>query len=122
MNLHDDDGHFDQEGQRDIASEQTKNDRDSAKEFRSGGKISHPSRDAQRADELLMSMEPAEDFFVSVRDHDRSKHQTHDQECERLHAIERIQKTPPSIGKELRYQKTRSQGSRRIYCEVKLFV
>src|SRR6266478_10012305 len=57
VNFHDDDGHFDQEGQRDETSEEAEYDRDPAKKFRGRGEIGHPPWDSQRPHELLMSME-----------------------------------------------------------------
>src|SRR3989442_11721981 len=72
VNFHDDDGHFDQESQRDEASKQAEHDRDPAKKFRPRGEIGHPGRDSQRPHELLVSMESAKNFLIAVRNHDGS--------------------------------------------------
>src|SRR6266446_1845958 len=91
VNFHDDDCHFDQEGERDETSEQAEYDRDPAKKFRGRGEIGHPPRDSQRPHELLVSMESAKDFLIAVRNHDGSKNKTQNQERKRLQTVERIQ-------------------------------
>src|SRR5580658_2457653 len=90
MYLPDGHTHLDQECQREKTRKQAENDGDAAEEFRASGKIGHPARKSKRADHVGMVMKTAENFGVSMSDHDRSKNEAQHQQGEGLQFIERI--------------------------------
>ncbi len=88
VHLGDGDGHIDADGKSSHASEQAQQDEQAANEFGEGGEVGGPGRESEAGDQLSMVVESAEDFVVSVADHDGAEGEAHDEERERLQAVE----------------------------------
>ncbi len=55
-------------------------DERSAKEFSEGRKVGGPGRESEAGDELSMVLQSAENFVVSVTDHDGAESEAHNEE------------------------------------------
>ncbi len=88
MNLGDGDAEIDADSKSGGASEQADQDKDAAEELGEGGEISRPAGKAEAFDELNVMVKAAENFVISVADHDGADGETHDEKCQRLQTIE----------------------------------
>ena len=77
------------------ASEQAQQHEEATQELGKGREIGSPGGQSKAGDQLRMVVKTTEDFGVSVADHDGAQSQAHDEECERLQAIEIAQVVPP---------------------------
>ncbi len=96
VHLGDGDGHIDADGQSCNASEQAQHNKKAAEELGEGGKVGGPARESEAGDELGVVVKSAENLVVSVDDHDSAKGEAHNEERERLQAIEVAQLVPPT--------------------------
>jgi hypothetical protein len=87
VNLGDGYGEIDADGEGRHACEQAHHDEDAAEEFGERRDIAGPGRQTQAGDELSMVLESAENFLVSVAEHDCAESEAHDEEAERLQAV-----------------------------------
>ncbi len=95
VNLGNGDGEIDADGKSGRACEQAEQNQDAAEEFSERRKIASPGRETEAGDELGMVVESAENFVVAVAKHDCAEGEAHDEECERLQAVEVAQVGPP---------------------------
>jgi hypothetical protein len=84
----DGDGQIDANGKRSEAGEQADQHEYAAKKFREGGKICGPAGEPEAGDELNVVVKSAENFMVSVADHDGAQGKAHDKESQGLQTIE----------------------------------
>jgi hypothetical protein len=70
VHLGDGDGEIDADGKSSYASEQAQQDEQASKELGEGRKIRGPGRESEAGDDLRMMLQSAENFVVSVADHD----------------------------------------------------
>src|SRR5580700_5624651 len=89
------DGEVDADSEGRDACEQAEQDKDGAKEFGEGRDVGGPGRETEAGDKLSVVVESAENFVVSVDEHDGAQGEAHDEECEKLQAIEVAHVVPP---------------------------
>ena len=87
---------IDADGKSGAAGEQPEEHEEAAKELGKGGEIGHPGRESKAGDELNVVVKSTEDFLISVGDHHGAEGQAHDEQSERLQAIEVAQMVPPA--------------------------
>src|SRR5438105_15522189 len=90
MHFPDGDRHFDDERGCEEARKQSKHNGDSAEKFGRRGKICQPLWKAERAHEIHVMMKPAPYLVITMRDHDRSQNEPHDEQREGLQPVEKI--------------------------------
>ena len=111
MNLDDGDGQINADGKGSHASEEPQQDKEAAKEFGEGGKVSAPGGKSEAGHELNVVVKAAENFVVSVVEDDGAKDEAHDEEREGLKAIEVAQVVPPGEKEKIDYSSARTEGS-----------
>src|SRR5437588_3195548 len=90
MYFPDGDRHFDDERGCEEARKQSKHNCDSAEKFRPRGKICQPLWKTERAHEIHVMMKPAPYLVITMRDHDRSQNEPHDEQREGLQPVEKV--------------------------------
>ena len=88
VHLGDSDGKVDADGECRATSEQSDEHKQAAEELGKRGEIPGPRRQSEAGDELGMVVKSAENFVVSVIEHDGAQGEAHDEEREGLQAIE----------------------------------
>ena len=88
VHLGDGDRHIDADGQGCNASEQAEQNEKAAKELGEGREVGGPGGEPEAGDELNMVVKSAEDLVVSVIDKHGAESEPHNEERERLQAIE----------------------------------
>jgi hypothetical protein len=111
VNFGDGDGHIDANGKSRDAGEQAKQNQEAAKELGESGEIRGPAGESQADYELHMVVKAAENFVVSVVDEYGAQGEAHDEERERLQAIEVAQLFPSGGIKEIDYSSEAKGGS-----------
>ena len=111
VHLGDGDGHVDADGASSHASEQAQQDEQAANEFGEGGEVGGPGRESEAGDNLSMVVKSAEDFVISVADHDRAEGEAHDEEREGLQAVE-VAQSSSSGERKIDYSSGSEEGSR----------
>ena len=96
VHLGDSYGQIDADGESGHASEQSQQDEQAAKEFGERRQVGGPGRKSEAGDELSVVLESAENFMVSVAEHDSAEGEAHDEKREGLQAIEVAHAVPPS--------------------------
>src|SRR5712692_1967009 len=87
MYLPDGYGHVDQDGECGETSEESHDDQDASKEFRTGGQVGHPARQAQAADHVHVVLHASEDFLRAVAYHYGYECDSHREQRQRLQAV-----------------------------------
>jgi hypothetical protein len=87
VDLGDGDGQIDANGKSREAGEQADQHEDAAKKFGKGGKVCGPAGESKTGDELNVVLKAAENFMVSVANHDGAQGKAHDKESQGLQAI-----------------------------------
>jgi hypothetical protein len=87
VDLGDGDGEIDADGNGGHAREQAQQDEDAAKELGERREVAGPGGETEAGDELSVVVESAENFLVSVAEHDCAESEAHDEESERLQAV-----------------------------------
>jgi hypothetical protein len=88
VHLRDRYGHIDADGEGGNASEQSEKNEDASEEFCERRQIAGPGWESEAVDELSMVLQSSENLVVSVAEHDGTEGQAHDEERERLQAVE----------------------------------
>lgn len=88
MNFDNGHGKIDADGESRGASEEADENKDAAEKFGEGGKVGAPAGEAEAGDELNVVVKSAENFMVSMSGHNGAQSETHNEESERLQAIE----------------------------------
>ncbi len=79
MDFGDGDRQINADGKSCRTSKKSNQNQDAAEEFRKGGKIGGPGRQAEAGNKLSMVMKAAEYFGISVSDHDGAESEAHHQ-------------------------------------------
>jgi hypothetical protein len=87
VNFGDGDRQINADGEGGYAREQAEQDEDAAEEFCERREIAGPGWEPEAGDELSVVVESAENFVVSVAEHDCAERKAHDEKRERLQAI-----------------------------------
>ncbi len=80
-------GHVDQDGECGETSEESHDHQDASKEFRTGGQVRHPARQAQAADHVHVVLHASEEFLRAVAYHYGSECDSHHEQRQRLQAV-----------------------------------
>jgi hypothetical protein len=99
MHFRDGDRHIDADGEGGGAGKETDENERPAKELGKGGEISSPGGQAKAVNELSVVLKAAENFVVSVTNHDSAQSEAHHQQRERLQTIEVAHVIPPGKDK-----------------------
>ena len=81
-------GEIDADGESSDAGKEPDQHEQAAKEFGEGREVGGPAGQSEAGDELYVVVKSAEDFLISVADHDGAQGETHDEQCQRLQTIE----------------------------------
>jgi hypothetical protein len=92
----DGDGQIDADSEGCDASEEAEQDEEASKEFGEGGNVGGPGGEPEAGDKLSVVVESAENFVVSMDEHDGAQGEAHDEECEGLQSVEVAQVFPPA--------------------------
>jgi hypothetical protein len=111
VHLGDGDGKIDADGEGGSASEEADQHEDAAEEFGEGREVGAPGRKSEAGDELNMVLKSAEDFVISVTNHDGAQSKTHHEQRQGLKAIE-VAQVFSSGGRRLRLQQQSCGGKR----------
>jgi len=92
----DGDGEIDADSECRDAGEEAEQDEQGAKEFGEGGDVGGPGGETEAGNKLGVVVESAENFVVSVEEHDEAQGEAHDEEGEGLQAVEVAHVVPPA--------------------------
>ena len=95
VRLGDGDRQINAKGEASYASEQPQQNEQAAEEFGEGGDVGGPGRKPQAGDKLSMVVKSTENLVVAVVEHDGAQDEAHDEEGERLQAVEVAQEILP---------------------------
>lgn len=111
MYLGDGDGKIDADGKCGDASEQAQQNEQAPEELNEGGEVSAPGGESEADDEVGVVAKSAENFVVTVAEHDGAQSETDDEEREGLQAVEVAHVVPPAERK-IDYSSGTKEGSR----------
>src|SRR5215469_2734984 len=114
VNFPDRDHHVDEDGQRRPTREQSQQDQNAAEKFCQRRRNGEESRQTQALHAMpVLHKSAAEDFVITVADHDGAQHDPQHQQGNRLQTIEVAQARPPKEFKNIRSECRRNQRESR---------
>jgi hypothetical protein len=103
-------GQIDADGKSGHAREQSQQDEEAAKEFGKGGEVGGPGRKSETGNKLSMVLKSAENFVVSVAEHNSAESEAHGEKREGLQPIEVAHAVPPGE-RRIDYSSGTEEGS-----------